>query len=417
MSATEYIAHFGIPGQKKGIRNFQSYETAPTRSGMVGEERGLAAKQAARLAKQEEKDNKYKDRLIKESDKYYSRAETGYEARSSKFRKKASKTENEKRIAKFTNKAEAAEKKLRNVEKLHKYANESIRNMTHEEIKKEKVQRGIDTLGDIGGIMMGVGMRMMGAPVSVYLFGTGDLRKQIRRDNNAQKYYQQKYGKKMEFEHSNLSADDYIAHFGVPGQQWFKRHFQSYKTAPTRSGKVGEEIGLAAKQAERLGEDEKPSDKPKNLDSYGLKGYERQTDKYFDGYSKSYTDDDGMPIYKKIESQNDGSIDEKSIKLMKYTDDNWKDVKKTVMDIYTKELIDDFEKYADMTHTEAEKVVKNALNNSKNTELYIRPIGDWGTLDISLYNPGDLSWWSNHFLSIEYDPYNKKTIGGMSMDG
>lgn len=26
----DYIAHFGIPGQKKGIRNFQSYETAPT---------------------------------------------------------------------------------------------------------------------------------------------------------------------------------------------------------------------------------------------------------------------------------------------------------------------------------------------------------------------------------------------------
>lgn len=254
MSANEYIAHFGVTGQKKGLRRFQSYETAPTRSGMVGEEVGEAAKQAARLAKQEEKDNKYKDRLIKESDKYYSRAESWHEARSSKFRKKASKTENEKRIAKFTNKAEAAEKKLRNVEKLHKYANESIRNMTHEEIKKEKVQRGIDTLSDIGGIMMGIGMRMIGAPVAVYMYGTGDLRKEIRRDNNAQKYYQKKYGKKMEFEHSNMSADDYIAHFGVPGQQWFKRHFQSYKTAPTRSGKVGVEVGLAAKQAERNGE-------------------------------------------------------------------------------------------------------------------------------------------------------------------
>lgn len=47
---------------------------------------------------------------------------------------------------------------------------------------------------------------------------------------------------------------EHLEHHGVKGQSWFTRHFQSYKTAPTRSGKVGVEVGLAAKQAERNGE-------------------------------------------------------------------------------------------------------------------------------------------------------------------
>lgn len=42
----------------------------------------------------------------------------------------------------------------------------------------------------------------------------------------------------------------YLEHFGVPGQKWYHRYFQSYKTAPTRSGKVGEEHGLASEQTE-----------------------------------------------------------------------------------------------------------------------------------------------------------------------
>ena len=44
-----YLAHFGISGQKKGLRRFQSYQVAPTRSGMVGQEVGEAAKQRSRL--------------------------------------------------------------------------------------------------------------------------------------------------------------------------------------------------------------------------------------------------------------------------------------------------------------------------------------------------------------------------------
>jgi len=418
MSVNEYIAHFGIPGQKKGIRNFQSYETAPTRSGMVGEERGLAAKQAARLAKQEAKDQKTREQWVKESDKYYSREENAHAKRADKFLKKATDTNNEKKAIKYSKQwyNETASKK--NIEKIHKYANERILNMTHDEIKKEKRQRGIDILADIGGVAAGFAMAAAGAPIAIYTFGAGRARQKNRRTKSALDYYKKKHGEDMKFDpiyHSNLSADDYIAHFGVPGQQWFKRHFQSYKTAPTRSGKVGEEIGLAAKQSERLGEDEKPSDKPKNLESHGLKGYERETDKHGSRYRKAFDDKDGTKTRISVDEEDDGSLNEKSLNLMKYVEDNWDDVKKSVIDTYIDHLTNDYIYYEDMSRSEGQKAAKKALSDPKKTELYIRPIGDFDELDIGLYNPDLL--WGDHILNIEYDPYKKKSFGGMSMNG
>lgn len=53
-----YLAHFGTKGQKHGLRRHQSYETAPTRSGMVGVEVGEAARQSDRL----NRDNDRNDR-------------------------------------------------------------------------------------------------------------------------------------------------------------------------------------------------------------------------------------------------------------------------------------------------------------------------------------------------------------------
>ena len=253
MSAKEYIAHFGIPGQKKGIRNFQSYDTAPTRSGMVGEERGLAAKQAARLAKQERNDQAIRERWVKESDKYYSKEEAAHDKRADKFLKKATDTTNEKKALKYAKKWYDETASKRNIEKIHKYANEHILSMTHDEIKKEKRQRGVDVLMDIGGVAAGFAMTAAGAPVAVYTFGAGRARQKNRRTKNALDYYKKKHGEDMTFDkiyHSNMSSDEYIAHFGVPGQRWYHRFFQSYKTAPTRSGKVGEEHGLANAQAE-----------------------------------------------------------------------------------------------------------------------------------------------------------------------
>lgn len=47
---SKHLAHYKTPGAKNGVRNYQSYQVAPTRSGMVGEERGEAAAQRARLS-------------------------------------------------------------------------------------------------------------------------------------------------------------------------------------------------------------------------------------------------------------------------------------------------------------------------------------------------------------------------------
>lgn len=51
---SKHLAHYKTPGAKNGIRNYQSYQTAPTRSGMVGIERGEAAQQRARLARRKQ---------------------------------------------------------------------------------------------------------------------------------------------------------------------------------------------------------------------------------------------------------------------------------------------------------------------------------------------------------------------------
>lgn len=66
-----YLAHSGRSGQKWGMRNYQSYSVAPTRSGMVGEERGEAAEQRARIASGEdyENDPRYKKLIKKERDR------------------------------------------------------------------------------------------------------------------------------------------------------------------------------------------------------------------------------------------------------------------------------------------------------------------------------------------------------------
>ncbi len=44
-----YIIHWKTKGAKDGVRRFQSYAVAPTRSGMVGQEIGEAAKQRQRI--------------------------------------------------------------------------------------------------------------------------------------------------------------------------------------------------------------------------------------------------------------------------------------------------------------------------------------------------------------------------------
>lgn len=50
-----YLAHYKHKGSKNGIRRHQSYMVAPTRSGMVGQEIGEAAKQRERIESEKER--------------------------------------------------------------------------------------------------------------------------------------------------------------------------------------------------------------------------------------------------------------------------------------------------------------------------------------------------------------------------
>ena len=62
-----YLIHFGTTGQKKGLRRYQSYAVAPTRSGMVGDEVGEAAKQRVRV----ESDRSEHKEIIRDGKRIY----------------------------------------------------------------------------------------------------------------------------------------------------------------------------------------------------------------------------------------------------------------------------------------------------------------------------------------------------------
>lgn len=61
------------------------------------------------------------------------------------------------------------------------------------------------------------------------------------------------------------STGRYIEHFGIKGQKWGLRRFQSYETAPTRSGMVGTEVGEAAKERDIDEEKKKYSNDPRSM--------------------------------------------------------------------------------------------------------------------------------------------------------
>lgn len=151
----DYIAHFGVPGQKKGIRNFQSYETAPTRSGMVGEERGEAAKQAERLTKEEKQEAKaeeWRNRQAEKINRFYN-------------------IENVK-AKRDIEKAKAAGKEdmvqlntdiLKNNDVYRKKELNYVKNMSIKDIKKEKTAVALTELAIIGldvGAVFGAAMFM-----------------------------------------------------------------------------------------------------------------------------------------------------------------------------------------------------------------------------------------------------------------
>ena len=134
----------------------------------------------------------------------------------------------------------------------------------------------------------------------------------------------------------------YLEHFGVPGQRWYHRFFQSYKTAPTRSGKVGEEHGLANAQSERVGEEEASDNswetKTKILSKNGFKPID--SDK--DYYSKEKLDLKTMNKVNAVVGEHGGDREnERSTKeiedFVAFHDDlykNWKEKREKIIDTY-----------------------------------------------------------------------------------
>ena len=295
MSNTNYLAHFGRKGQQHGLRRYQSYETAPTRSGMVGQEVGEAAKQADRLERRDEDHNgprrgpvKYEAKPSYNSPSDLAKASKKQSLKDKLRAKKAEKDaqdieKNKAKWAKsykdlekhkdaFTNRElEYALNRLNLTDRIKSDRWEQTRNLT---------QKGADTMRNLANASKSF--------VDIYNVVAGGYNTyQNYKTNKANKYdfmpkwnsssgsynfnnnnqnNQQNQHKPSTIntrrgrfrghaDHSGMSATEYIAHFGIPGQKKGIRNFQSYKTAPTRSGMVGEERGLAAKQAERLGEE------------------------------------------------------------------------------------------------------------------------------------------------------------------
>lgn len=181
---SNYLEHFGTKGQEWGKRHYQSYDTAPTRSGMVGTELGEAAKQRSRKEeRQDEITEKWRNKLTAENDKYFNSQIKAHTNQYNKLKTKADKSTNANRIEKLERKAGFEEASVYNLEKIHKYANQATMKMSYKDIKKEKLNRAVDVLAEMGGVAAGFGMAAMGAPVAIYTFGVGRARRRNRMFN------------------------------------------------------------------------------------------------------------------------------------------------------------------------------------------------------------------------------------------
>lgn len=416
MSNTNYLAHFGTKGQKHGLRRHQSYETAPTRSGMVGQEVGEAARQSERLNRRDEQNDRNgprrgpmqyeakpsynspsdlakasKRQSLKEKLRAKKAEKDAQDIEKNKAKWAKSYADLEKHKDAFTNKElEYALNRLNLTSRIKSDRWEQTRNLT---------QKGADTMKnlanasqsfvDIYNVVAGgyntyqnyktnKANKIDLMPKWNASSGSYNLNNQNKSNNQQQKKndnqkkpktintrrgrfrghaghsdmsakeYIAHFGipSQKKFEHSNMSADDYIAHFGVHGQQWFKRHFQSYKTAPTRSGKVGEEIGLAAKQAERLGEEETSDnswDTKANILSKN--GFKKTKDYYGktrdDSYDKTTSTETGQKLTGDIwshgEQYESNRKTEDVEEFCKFYDDlakNWKEKQEKILDAY-----------------------------------------------------------------------------------
>lgn len=212
MDAVEYyqncIAHFGTKGQTWGLRRHQSYETAPTRSGMVGQEVGEASKQRSKKEeKAEAKAEKYRIKQYEQINRHYDIENAGLQKvidkaseRSKKYGEKAAhylgpNHFNEKKGAKFIKKsaAEAAHvdknKSLQKVnEILRKKELNYVKNMSIKDIKKEKRDMALSVIATAAANTAGVFIvAATGAPMYTITVPSYDNMKRKRRYDHMKK--------------------------------------------------------------------------------------------------------------------------------------------------------------------------------------------------------------------------------------
>lgn len=203
-----YIAHFGTKGQTWGLRRYQSYDTAPTRSGMVGQEVGEAAKQRSKKEERAEaKAERYRTKQYKQINEHYDRENASLQKiidkateRSKKYGEKAAHYAgpahyNEKKGTKFIKKS-ATEAVWADRNKAVQKANEILRkkeldyvkNMTIKDIKKEKRDVALTELAIIGLDTAAVfGMSALGAPMAMVYVPNHESIKREHRYNQMEK--------------------------------------------------------------------------------------------------------------------------------------------------------------------------------------------------------------------------------------
>lgn len=135
---------------------------------------------------------------------------------------------------------------------------------------------------------------------------------------------------------------NYLAHFGIAGQKWRLRRFQSYQVAPTRSGQTGQEVGEAAKQRARL----RQYQKGEKMDATGsnlsattkrvMRDYNNMSDEEFFGKYKATrnayrkrVNKKGDPYLTNPYAQSRLSAKDKALR-----DEYWGGEKKTLMSRY-----------------------------------------------------------------------------------
>lgn len=181
---------------------------------------------------------------------------------------------------------------------------------------------------------------------------------------------------------------DYIAHFGTKGQTWGLRRHQSYGTAPTRSGMVGQEVGDAAKQRSRLekqffeesdsgktGQSLETLQKIQKIDS------DKTTNKYA-GKSKSYHIDQKWDTdykHKKIKYHADAYSEKQINSLEKHRESLLKEVENKEGYALKKQ-----EKRYDKIAEKEVKAKTKMLERMKKMEQYMKDHPEWNDPDYKI---------------------------------